>query len=247
MPTYQRRFVTTSWDDGDPKDLKVAELLQSTDLTGTFYVPIHGFREQKTLDLRDLRALRANGFEIGAHSVSHRALPDLREPDLVREVQDCKQILEQSLGASVPMFCYPNGRYNSRVTRHVQRAGYAGARTTRMLSLRMRFQAFEMPTSMQAYPHSRLTYVRNQAKAKSVSGLLGQCTRLLRSETWVDLGKRMFDHVVEHGGVWHLYGHSWEIQELNLWTDLASLLNYVARHKDVRYVTNGALLSSTMS
>jgi hypothetical protein len=36
------RIVTTSWDDGDPSDLKVAELLRARALSGTFYVPFIG-------------------------------------------------------------------------------------------------------------------------------------------------------------------------------------------------------------
>ena len=41
------------------------------------------------------------------------------------------------------------------------------------------------------------------------------------------------------GGVWHLYGHSWEIQELGLWDQLGDLLDYVAHRPGVVYATNG--------
>lgn len=33
-------YITTSWDDGHPLDLRVAELLSEYHLQGTFYVPI---------------------------------------------------------------------------------------------------------------------------------------------------------------------------------------------------------------
>ena len=36
------RTVTTSCDDGDPSDLKVAELLRTRGLLGTFYFPFIG-------------------------------------------------------------------------------------------------------------------------------------------------------------------------------------------------------------
>ena len=36
------RIVTTSWDDGDPSDLRVAELLAARKLPGTFYIPVKG-------------------------------------------------------------------------------------------------------------------------------------------------------------------------------------------------------------
>src|SRR4051794_21779274 len=32
-------FITTSWDDGHPLDIRIAELLAKYDLPGTFYIP----------------------------------------------------------------------------------------------------------------------------------------------------------------------------------------------------------------
>ena len=52
----------------------------------------------------------------------------------------------------------------------------------------------------------------------------------------------MFDVVLERGGFWHLYGHSWEIEELQLWGQLEEMLDYVAHRSVVRYTTNSGLL-----
>jgi hypothetical protein len=65
---------------------------------------------------------------------------------------------------------------------------------------------------------------------------------LRRQRRWVDLGKRLFDQVLEEGGIWHLYGHSWEIQELALWDDLQEMLNYVRNRPGVSYATNSETL-----
>jgi peptidoglycan-N-acetylglucosamine deacetylase len=237
------KVVTTSWDDGDPRDLRVAELLRSRDLRGTFYVPITGYQGGTTLAAADLRALSSEGFEIGAHSVSHRTLPRLGREEQGREVRVCKQMLEQMLGSKVSMFCYPNGRYNDELIREVQNAGYEGARTTRMLSLKTRFSAYEMPTTVQAYPHHRTRYVRNLGRAHNIPGLVRYVTELRRFESWVALGKRLFSQVLEDGGIWHLYGHSWEIDELGIWDDLSEMLDHVAHREGVTYATNGQLLS----
>ena len=105
-------IVTTSWDDSNPQDLRVAELLRSRGLAGTFYVPLRGYQNSETLCGADLRGLCASGFEIGAHSVSHRTLRHLRSEELVHEVTDCKYTLQECLGRDVTMFCYPNGYYN---------------------------------------------------------------------------------------------------------------------------------------
>ncbi len=237
------RIVTTSWDDGDKRDMRIAELLRSRDMTGTFYVPTRAYDGLTLLSDGELRELRSDGLEVGAHSVSHRDLAKLREDELDREVRECKMTLEQALGEPVPMFCYPNGRYNLSVIQQLRGAGYKGARTTRMLSLAADFQPFEMPTSVQAYPHRAQAYIRNLVRAGSIRGFAKFMGSGCISGTWVEVGRQMFDYVLRHGGVWHLYGHSWEIDQLGIWPDLTELLNYVSRHDEVTYATNSNLLS----
>lgn len=241
------RAVTTSWDDGDPRDCRIAQLLRAHRLPGTFYVPVNPYQGRNRLQASELRALCSEGFEIGAHSVSHKNLSKISREELVHEVRDCKEILEQSLGEQVLMFCYPNGRYHAEAIEQVKRAGYTGARSTRMLSVGMKFQAFEMPTTVQAFPHKALAYIRNQGRAKSISGLTKYVLEWRHFRRWVDLGKELFDQVLRRGGMWHLYGHSWEIEELGLWDELSEMFDYVGGREGVTYVTNGKLLSIIQS
>jgi peptidoglycan-N-acetylglucosamine deacetylase len=238
-------IVTTSWDDGDPNDIKIADLLRSRNLRGTFYVPIVGYRGRQTLTKSDLRALYSEGFEIGGHSVSHKSLSNLNRKEVAHEVQDCKQTLEQTLGDKVLVFCYPNGRFDSQVVRQVRDAGYRGARTTQMLSLDTKFLPFEMPTTLQAYPHTVTGYVRNLGRARNIPALWTYITRLRKLPRWVDIGKQLFDEVLKYGGIWHLYGHSWEIDELAIWGQLREMLDYICQREGVIYCTNGELLSKT--
>jgi hypothetical protein len=63
-----------------------------------------------------------------------------------------------------------------------------------------------------------------------------------RLGSWLELGKRLFDAVLEKGGIWHLCGHSWEVERLGLWEDLREILNYVGRREGVSYVPNCALV-----
>jgi len=241
-PSRTPRIVTTSWDDGDPKDLKIAELLRDRNLAGTFYVPIQGYKRSRSLGAGDIRALNSEGFEIGAHTVSHKSLNKLKAREVKYEVVTCKDMLEQLTGCRVRMFCYPNGRYDAEVIQHVKASGYLGARTTRMLSLGA-FLPFEMPTTVQAYPHGRSTYLRNLGRAQNFAGLWNYLRDLSGLNTWIAVGKYLFDQVVEHGGIWHLYGHSWEIDELGIWNELRQMLDYVAHRKNVTYLTNGDLVA----
>lgn len=231
-------IVMTSWDDGDPQDLKIAEMLLQAGLSATFYVPIFGPNGKPTLLPEDLRALVSQGFEIGAHTMTHAVLSDLHGQRLWVEVSECKSVLEQILGHEVEMFCYPRGRYNREVLRAVKEVGYRGARTARMLCRQASFSPLEMPTTLQAYPHDSLAYYRNLGKRRDVLGLYRYVFELSRLHGWVELGKKLFDQTLQEGGIWHLYGHSWEIGELGLWNQLQEIVDYVRERPGVIYASN---------
>lgn len=50
-------------------------------------------------------------IELGAHTVTHTALPALPEASQREEIRQCKPELEQLLGRPVTSFAYPYGQY----------------------------------------------------------------------------------------------------------------------------------------
>jgi peptidoglycan/xylan/chitin deacetylase (PgdA/CDA1 family) len=240
--THKIRIVTTSWDDGHPCDRRLAKLLASRSLPATFYVPLAGEDGKPVLGPEALRSLRSQGFEIGAHTMSHQIVSGLPDAELSRQVHGSKQKLEEQLGAEVPMFCYPRGRYDGKAIDSVRRSGFRGARTTRMLSHTLRFSRFEMPTSLQAYPHRPLSYLKNLGKRRDLAGFGRYVNEYLACKSWVEMGKRLFEDVLAGGGLWHLYGHSWELEELGLWDQLQEMFDYVADRPGVIYASNSQAL-----
>jgi peptidoglycan-N-acetylglucosamine deacetylase len=238
------RIVTTSWDDGDARDLRLAEMLRSRGIAGTFYIPIQPYRSP-ALTHSELRALSAEGFEIGAHSVSHKHLWQLSAQELAEEINPCKPILEDIIGTEVRMFCYPRGRYDAAAMRMVKQAGYWGARTVRLLTTRSEFNPFEMPTTVEAVENPRLSYFKNAARARSIESLEACLAQMTRLGNWVELGKKLFDSVLEQGGVWHLWGHSWMIDESNQWKNLEEMLDYVSNRDGITYVPNWKLIPAS--
>ena len=73
-------YITTSWDDGHPLDLRVAELLTKHRIGGTFYIP--RIAEKETMSAAHIRQLSL-AFEIGAHTLHHVPPSDrcLCQPD----------------------------------------------------------------------------------------------------------------------------------------------------------------------
>jgi hypothetical protein len=241
--------VTTSWDDGDLWNLKLAEMLASRGLPATFYIPTGTLGDGSTLSAAQLRDLAGAGFEIGAHTVTHPVLSDITGAALKGEVVECKRALEEILGREVPSFAYPKGRGNAEVIAELERAGYRSARGLRMLSLSTDFPPFDMPFTVQAYPHPWSRYARNLIKRGEVLALAKQSAEILRAKSWVELGKSLFDRALSEGGAWHLVGHSWETERVGGWSELTEMLDYVSGREGVQYLTNGELakLSSSHS
>jgi len=234
--------VTTSWDDGDPLDLKIARMLADRRLAGTFYIPIKGHHRSARMDRAGMLALDSQGFEVGAHGVSHPNLAQCDASQLVREVVSSKKRLEDDLSKEVSMFAYPNGRHNSNVITSVRCAGFVGARSTAMLARELIFDPFRMPTSVQAFPHSQLDYLKNFLSSGDFKRNWSHLTRLPRARHWVELATHLFDSVATSGGVWHLYGHSWEINDFKLWEELREVLDYVANRQGVQYLPNSGVV-----
>jgi peptidoglycan/xylan/chitin deacetylase (PgdA/CDA1 family) len=238
----QHIIVTTSWDDGDPLDLEIARMLADRRLSGTFYIPIRGHHRYGRMDRAGMLSLDSQGFEIGAHGVSHPNLPQCDASQLAREVETCKKRLEDDLSKEVSMFAYPNGRHNSNVIASVRRAGFVGARTTAMLARELIVDPFRMPTSLQAFPHSQLDYLKNFISSGDFRRTWSHLTWLPRARHWVELAMHLFDLVVSSGGVWHLYGHSWEINDFKLWEELRLVLDYVSNRQGVLYLPNSGVV-----
>ncbi|HVP29909.1 MAG TPA: polysaccharide deacetylase family protein [Myxococcota bacterium] len=87
-------------------------------------------RYSEFLGWRDLASLRAAGFTIGSHTLSHRTLKKLPADEVEREVVESRSRLEDRLGAPVLHFSFPKGRSTWIAARAVRRAGYRSAVAT---------------------------------------------------------------------------------------------------------------------
>jgi peptidoglycan/xylan/chitin deacetylase (PgdA/CDA1 family) len=222
-------YITTSWDDGHPLDLRIAELLAKHGLRGTFYVPAAS--ERGTMSPGQLRDLAAS-FEIGAHTLGHLVLTALDDVQARREIIGGKTWLEDTLGVPCAMFCPPKGRYGRRHGHMVRQAGYLGLRSGELGSLefpRRDNALLVMPTTVQAYPHARvMDFVRNAVKRAA----LGNLWRFVvhgRSTEWDGLSRRLLRQTLAHGGVFHLWGHSWELGEQEQWRRLDAVLGAMVK------------------
>lgn len=92
-------------------------------------VPLDDAPRMLTWD--QVRALDADGCEIGAHSVTHPELDTLRRREIADEVDLCRRELSTQLHKPVRSFAYPHGYHDRRVREAVIRAGYDSAAAVR--------------------------------------------------------------------------------------------------------------------
>lgn len=235
--------VTTSWDDGDILDKRLADLLSRYGLTGTFYVAKNC--RPKRLSDEDLRRL-SKRHEIGAHTLNHPDLRTLNREQQAIEIIGSKKWLEEILDLEIRMFCYPKGFYDDSAVNIVKTGGFHGARTANSGVIARPINPFLIDTTIQVYPfpfrkqNGRQYYWRKllqpyQQRAPKFR-TLGVSTWSMYS--WLSLAKATFDLAQQKGETFHLWGHSWEIEKYDMWNELEELCRYLADRQNCIYLAN---------
>ena len=234
-------YLTTSWDDGTIHDLRLAELLTKYDLPATFYIAQK--HEYGSLQEKDIAELGQH-FEIGAHTLNHVVLSSASMKLVSDEISGSKSWIEQVTGRSCEVFCFPRGKFHTRQLDCVKDAGFTGARTVELMSLqRPVFVAGVrlMPTTIQCFPHTCSTYLRNIISRKKLTNVRNYL-QVASLQGWSSQAGSLLSRAHRDGGVFHLWGHAWEIEQQRLWGQLEEVFRIAAGYRSHgEYVTNGKL------
>lgn len=218
-------IVTTSWDDGHICDLKLNKMLNKYHIKGTFYVTKEYL---KPLSKNDLKIIDMN-HEIGAHTLTHPDLNSIPLDNAQEEIEGSKEYLEEILSHPVSMFCYPSGKYNDAIKKIIQSSGFIAARTCNHGDFSFPEDPYEWQISLHASNGSPLTTCNiwrdNHLSIKSLFD-------------WEIRAKLLFDRALNIGGIYHLWGHSWEFEKKGEWGKLERVLHYISQRENVIYVTN---------
>lgn len=239
-------IITTSWDDGHPLDLKLAELLKKYDVPATFYIPVDNI-ERECMNPQQIREI-AQSFDIGGHTYHHVNLTGISPKEAEREIVEGKKELEEIIGREVVSFCYPKGKFNGEVINVVEKAGFIGARTTKSATRSIK-DPFKMGTTAYAsYWHFGLApYFRHAMTSRDFGLFCFMLKNNLLLNSWDKIAIRTLDFVVNNGGIWHLWGHSWSIEDNNNWVRLEKIFRSIdALSNDVRKMSNSQLLKMHM-
>ncbi|MCA1978116.1 MAG: polysaccharide deacetylase family protein [Thiobacillus sp.] len=137
-----RKVAVITFDDGYLDNLYACDSLASRGMRASWFIvagaigrdphwPDDGRPDGRMLNATELRAMRAEGMEIGSHTMNHVRLPEVSYDDAKAELIDSRHILEDALGAPISSFAYPFGAWNDTIADATREAGYAAACTTR--------------------------------------------------------------------------------------------------------------------
>jgi peptidoglycan/xylan/chitin deacetylase (PgdA/CDA1 family) len=232
--------MTTSWDDGNPLDFRIAEMLERHGLTGTFYVPRQA--ETKVMSAAQIQEL-SKRFEIGAHTLDHVRLANIPDAEARRQLSGSRLWIEEVTGGACRTFCFPGGKFRLSQLPLLREAGFGAARTVEMMSMtrpQRRQGVALLATTIQAHPHTLFTYVGNAVRRWRGNNLWH--VLIHHNNDWASTAIALLTWCRRNGGVFHLWGHSWEIEETGQWGALDRVLAAMGELKqEMRCVTNGEL------
>jgi peptidoglycan/xylan/chitin deacetylase (PgdA/CDA1 family) len=125
------KSLLITFDDGHESDLIVAAPeLARRNLHAIFFIVWSYLGQPGYLTRDQVLALRADGFEIGSHGMTHTRLSQITPADASNELCESKRRLEELLQEPIAAFALPGGHYNDAVLELAWAAGYRRVMTS---------------------------------------------------------------------------------------------------------------------
>ena len=150
LEDHTHKVVAVTFDDGYRSVSELAApILRRFGFSATVFVPTHymgterpmswpgidewigGPHEQELMPMswERLRSLAADGWEIGAHTVTHPMLTKLGEADLNEELIESRMECGRQIGTTCRSIAFPYGDCDDRVIEASRKAGYSAVAT----------------------------------------------------------------------------------------------------------------------
>ncbi len=121
--------IVLSFDDGYRGQVRDAlPTLSAAGWPGVLNLELANLKD--TGGTKAIKRLIRAGWEIDAHTLTHPDLTTVDDARLADEIAGSRARLRRYFAVPVNFFCYPSGRYDSRVIAGVRAAGYQAATTT---------------------------------------------------------------------------------------------------------------------
>jgi peptidoglycan/xylan/chitin deacetylase (PgdA/CDA1 family) len=128
------KAVVINLDDGYRSTYEIAyPILKKYGFTASLFIYTDFIgASANSLTWDQLQKMKADGFEVGSHSLSHCDLTKKKQGEdeeqyierIRRELVESKQIIDKELNQNTTYFAFPYGEYNHRVLSLCEEAGY---------------------------------------------------------------------------------------------------------------------------
>jgi len=133
-----KKSVVITIDDGYKSVYDVAfPVLKQYGFTASLFIYTDFVAGGSAMTWQQIRQMKAAGFEVGSHTLSHADLaikrPKENEKDYIKrithEIVHSKEILDKKLNQDTRLFAFPFGSSNRQVVNICKKAGYKAAAT----------------------------------------------------------------------------------------------------------------------
>ena len=224
--------ISFSWDDGTTYDIKLANLMSKYDIKAIFFIPNTNW-EQPYIKKEEIKELFNLGMEIGGHTVSHRYLTTIEKEKIENEVKDNQFYLEDVIGETVDMFCYPGGFYNDYIENIVKKY-YKRARSARTMRFTIQ-NDFTVDTSFHLYDRGIKSILKNGLQNEKAEFFT--LLKSFRFDTFEYYKSILLNLDKTKDYNIHIWGHGWEIEEYNLWEKLENFIEFL-KDNDFQIISN---------
>ncbi len=225
FPEGKTKAVTFSYDDNNIASAKLADVLSSYGLKGTFN--LNSEKPTNTLKQADVEEhIIKNGHEVAVHGLNHRASGTLRTIEGIKDVLDCRLELESKYNTIIRGMAYPDtgitrfqpGTDYDCVKRYLKELDIAYART-----LGGDNNQFLLPTDWYAW----MPTVRNLNP------------RVMNYvDEFLDIDVNNLYNSVRYARLFYMWGHAYEFEQDNGWELLDNICKKLTSKPDIWYATN---------
>ena len=212
-PQGKRKALTFSYDDGQNFDRRLAELLRSHGMKGTFHLNTGrlGLRRgtEVYVSREEISEIYA-GHEVACHGVEHRNLPTITRQQVILEIQEDRKVLEEVTGELVQGMSYAFGNYNQEIMDIARSLGIKYSRTVQET------KGFYPPSDFMAW----------HPTCHHNSGLLELADRFIDVPGFYELP------------IMYVWGHSFEFGLSGDWSVIEAFADKMAGKEDIWYATN---------
>lgn len=226
FPGGRGKAVTLSYDDGCDHDVKLLEIINRYGIKCTFNHNSKWLYNERKITVEQIKKMLEEGHEVAVHGAEHLANGLVDPIDGIRDVLECREVLEKTFGRIIRGLAYPDSGINrfspginyETVRNYLKELGIVYARTVGHDNDR-----FELPADW--YNWAPTSHHVNPDLPKYVDKFLSADPN---TGYYADQIPRLF----------YLWGHSYEFHDMDNWDLLEDVCGKLGGRDDIWYATN---------